>query len=134
MFGKEREILREYPCYALFYQEMGKNGICENIIASDSGDWSGNLFEFYLRTYHQICRKLRIPSSFARKYPGMETPIHNAMKELLVNCLVHADYREKQGVIVISSGSRITFENPGCLGVDREAALKGARRAQGIRF
>lgn len=125
MFGREREILQEYPCYALFYQEMGKNGIWENIIASDTGDFSCNLFEFYSRTYQRICRKIRIPASFAGKYPGAETPIHNAMKELLVNCLVHADYREKQGVMVMKAGSRITFENPGCLGVDREAALTG---------
>lgn len=127
MFGKEREIVREYPCYALFYQEMGKNGIWENVIASDSEDTGGGVFEFYLQVYRRICETLRIPVTFSQKYPGMETPIHSAVKELLVNCLVHADYREKQGVVVMKSQNRIIFENPGCLGVDREEALKGCK-------
>lgn len=127
MFGKEREIVREYPCYALFYQEMGKNGIWENVITSDSEDIGGGLFEFYLLVYRRICETLRIPLSFIQKYPGMETPIHSAVRELLVNCLVHADYREKQGVVVMKSQNRITFENPGCLGVDKEAAVKGCK-------
>ncbi len=125
MFGKESYIVQEYPCYALFYQEMGKNGIWNPLLSSDSGEWSGNLYEFFIRTYQCICRNIRIPVAFDRKYPGSETPIHNAIKELLVNCLVHADYREKQGVVVMKSGNKITFENPGCFGVDTERALKG---------
>ncbi len=125
MFGKEKEIVKRYPCYALFYQEMGKHGIEKTVIASDTGDWSGNLFDFYLLVYRRLKSDIRVPEAYKKDCPSDETPIHRGMKELLVNCLVHADYREKQGVLVLKSGSRVTFENPGCFGVDPEAAKRG---------
>ncbi len=125
MFGKEKEILREFPCYMLDYQELKRDGNWEDRIVSDSGDWSGNLFDFYCLVYGRIQREIKVPDVLDRR---QDTPLHKALKEVLANCLVHADYKEKQGVLIQKRGRRIVFENPGSFGTDKEQAVgEGSR-------
>ena len=60
MFGYEYEIVREFPSYFLDYQDMTVSESGQKKyhqvrrIVSSSGDWSGNLFDFYFR----VCRAL----------------------------------------------------------------------------
>ena len=48
MFGTEPAIVRQFPNYALEYraQAAEPEGHTDRIV-SDSGDWSGNLYDFY---------------------------------------------------------------------------------------
>ena len=55
----------------------------------------------------------------------METDIHVAVREALVNCLANADYTLPRGLVIIKKIDEITFENPGLLKVGIEQALKG---------
>lgn len=124
MFGREKEISRKYPCYALDYQELGSDGIWRDQIVSGTGDWSGNLFDFFCMVSERIGKKLRFPGE-QNQGRKQDTPLHRAIREVLVNCLVNADYEAKQGVIVQKAGNKLNFENPGCFGVDQEQALQG---------
>ena len=57
MFGYEYEITAVFPNYFLDYQENRTNGIYArwtDRITSQSGDWSGNVFDFLLRVIPQI--------------------------------------------------------------------------------
>ena len=54
-----------------------------------------------------------------------ETPIHQALREALVNTLVHADYSDRASVRVIKRPSGFEFRNPGALRVPVAQALKG---------
>lgn len=54
-----------------------------------------------------------------------ETPVHNAVREALVNCLVNADYFLPRGVVVESYPDRIIFKNPGTSIVGKRQMLKG---------
>ena len=55
MFGEEYRIIREFPEYFLDYREMMDPAIrWTDRIQSNSGDWTGNLFDFYFRTYNRL--------------------------------------------------------------------------------
>ncbi len=54
-----------------------------------------------------------------------DTPIHQALREALVNTLVHADYSDRAPVRVIRRPSGFEFRNPGALRVPVAQALKG---------
>ena len=52
MFGEEFRILYEYPEYFLDYREMLDPTIrWTDRVQSSSGDWTGNLFNFFFRVY-----------------------------------------------------------------------------------
>ncbi len=55
MFGKEWNIVRVFPHYFLDYrQETDPSNRWEDRITSQTGDWSGNLFDFYQRAYNKL--------------------------------------------------------------------------------
>ena len=93
MFGNEYEIVREYPNYFLDFREM-VNDITEwtDRIWSTSGDWSGNVFDFYRRIVTRIVQDLKVPFRLEGLYRIDDTPQHKAVREALANCLVNADY------------------------------------------
>ena len=55
MFGFEYEIVKHFPHYFLDYQErMDEENSWTDRIVSTSGDWSGNIYDFYFRVYQRI--------------------------------------------------------------------------------
>ena len=120
MFGNEYEIVREYPNYFLDFREM-VNDITEwtDRIWSTSGDWSGNVFDFYRRIVTRIVQELKVPFRLEGLYRIDDTPQHKAVREALANCLVNADYYGRGGVVVgkhcdriVSAWSAAGYENP----------------------
>ena len=116
MFGNEYEIVREYPNYFLDFREM-VNDITEwsDRIWSTSGDWSGNVFDFYRRIVTRIVQDLKVPFRLEGLYRIDDTPQHKAVREALANCLVNADYYGRGGVVVRKHRDRLVFENPGMI-------------------
>lgn len=54
-----------------------------------------------------------------------DTPLHQALREALVNTLIHADYSDRASVLVIKQPSGFVFRNPGTMRVPAETALHG---------
>ena len=54
-----------------------------------------------------------------------ETPVHVALREALVNALVHADYSDRASVLVVKRPDMFGFRNPGTMRIPVEVALKG---------
>ena len=126
MFGKEYEIVKEYPAYFLDYQEqMDLNTRWTDRIVSSSGDWSGNLYDFYFRVYNKITQDIKVPFKLDGGDRIDDTPVHSALREALANCLVNADYYGRQGLVIIKRRNGITFSNPGGFRIDVEAAKSG---------
>ena len=117
MFGHDKEILRQFPAYALDYQHWC-GGKLQMRLFSGSGGWSGNLFAFYTR----VCRQLS-PGQPAGH--GADAPVYTALREALANCLVNADYHGRGGIRVHRTPDRIVFSNPGGFCVDVNAAMTG---------
>ncbi len=126
MFGYEYEIVKEYPHYFLDYQEqMDPNIRWTDRIVSSSGDWSGNIYDFYFRVYNKITQDIKIPFKLKDGDRIDDTPVHNALREALANCLINADYYGRQGIVIIKKKDKITLSNPGGFRIDIEAAKSG---------
>lgn len=62
MLGAEYHIAREFPDYFLDYREVLDPTIrWTDRLHSSSGDWSGNLFDFYFRVYNKLIKDIKIP-------------------------------------------------------------------------
>jgi len=130
MFGNEYEIVREFPQYFLDYQEHYDTSIrWTNRFVSSSGEWSGNVFDFFYKVYNAIIQNPNIKRPFAIASDGVsrtdDTDMHEAIREALANCLIHADYYGDGGVVIKNYLDRIELANPGGLRVSLEYALAG---------
>ena len=126
MFGYEYEIVKEFPSYFLDYQEqLDPNTRWTDRIVSSSGDWSGNIYDFYFRVYNKLTQDLKVPFAMKNGVRVDETPVHEALREALANCLVNADYYGRQGVVVVKSKSDISLSNPGGFRIEIDAAKSG---------
>ena len=128
MFGEEYKILREYPEYFLDFREVLDPEIrWTDRLQSMSGDWTGNLFDFFFRVYPKLVKDVKVP--FKLKSDGLtreeETPVHKAIREAFVNCVVNADFHFARGIIVLKNPDSIIFENPGSIRTGKKQMLKG---------
>jgi predicted HTH transcriptional regulator len=126
MFGYEYEIVKEFPAYFLDYQEQfDPNTRWTDRIVSSSGDWSGNVYDFYFRVYNKITQDIKVPFKLEGGDRIDDTPVHKALREALANCLINADYYGRQGLVIIKKKDVITLSNPGGFRIDVEAAKSG---------
>lgn len=112
LFGFEDEIVKEYPYYYLEYQERDGDGEVSDRLASDSGRWSGNLFDFYLRISGKVVR-------------GLPGEVHKAVREAVVNCMMNGDYMGTGGIVIIKKKEELSITNPGSFRIDIKEAVNG---------
>lgn len=126
MFGYEYEIVKEFPTYFLDYQEqLDPNTRWTDRIVSSSGDWSGNIYDFYFRVYNKLAQDIKVPFKLESGDRIDDTPVHKALREALANCLINADYYGRQGIVIVKKKDLITFSNPGGFRIDLDAAKSG---------
>lgn len=126
MFGYEYEITREYNQYFLDYREVKDIRLrWVDRIVSNSGEWSGNLFDFYFLIVNKLTVDLPRPFKLDGITRVDETPVAEAIREALLNTLVNADYYGPRGLVIIKSLEGYKFANPGCLRISQKEALSG---------
>ena len=126
MFGEEFRILYEYPEYFLDYREMLDPTIrWTDRLQSSSGDWTGNLFDFFFRVYPKLVKDMKIPFKLEGITRIDDTPVHKALREALANCLVNTDFFLARGVVIKKDIDEIIMENPGCIRTGKDQMLKG---------
>ena len=126
MFGFEYEIVKEYPNYFLDYQEHDDETIrWTDRIISTSGEWSGNIFDFYYRVYNRITQIIKTPFKLQGDTRVDDTPVHKAMREALTNALIHANYYDRRGLVIHRRPGFVTIENPGSLRISATDAVSG---------
>ena len=126
MFGYEYEIVREFSGYFLDYQERMDPSIrWTHRVISSSGDWSGNLFDFYYRIISRLCSDLPVPFKLQNLSRVEDTELHKAVREALLNTLVHADYYGRRGTVVIKTPHYLSFANPGDMRISLAMAMDG---------
>ena len=126
MFGYEYEIVREFSGYFLDYQErLDPTMRWTHRVTSSSGDWSGNLFDFYYRIINRLTSDLPVPFRLDGMTRVDDTKLHEAVREALLNTLVHADYYGRQGTVVIKGLDKMSFANPGDMRISLKTALEG---------
>ena len=126
MFGREYDIVREFPHYFLDYQEkLSTDTRWTHRIVSSSGDWSGNLYDFFFRVYPRITSDLPVPFVTNGKDREDDTKLHLAVREVLLNSLAHADHYGRQGIVVVKKEDSLSFSNPGDIRIGLKVAMQG---------
>lgn len=127
MFGHEYDIVREFPDYFLDYQEKLDPQIrWTHRLISSSGDWSGNLFDFFFHVYNRLKKAFPVPFQLsADGSRNDEIPMYRALREMITNSLAHTDYYGRQGVVISRKEDTLEFANPGDMRTGLRAALSG---------
>lgn len=126
MFGKERRITKEYPEYFLDYREhLDPNIRWTDRVYSQEPEWSGNVFDFFTRVSAKLVLDLKKPFKLVNQVRIDETPMHDAVREALVNCLVNTDFYQPWSVIIEKYPDKITMANPGTIIAGKNQMLKG---------
>ena len=129
MLGREEAVRERFPHWHLSYRELpsdpsaGQRWV--DRVAAD-GTWNANVFEFYSRIIVKLHEGLKVPFALeAGQFRQEETPAHQALREALVNTLIHADYEGRAGIRVLRDPSGYEFINPGLLLVTAQQVWKG---------
>ena len=127
MFGQQQAISEVFPDYMLDYQERESDDVAIRWIDRlvPDGNWSGNLFDFYRRVSIKLTQDIKIPFKLKNGERQDDTPIHIAIREALVNSLVHADYSDRASVKIVKYPNSFYFRNPGLMRVPIEISLQG---------
>ena len=126
MFGKEYRITHHFHEYFLDYREMLDPVIrWTDRIQSQSGDSSGNVFDFFFRVYNKIARDFPKPFKLDGVFRVDDTPMHRALREALANCFSNADYYLPRGLVILKDSEKIVLQNPGSIRTGMEQMLKG---------
>ena len=127
MFGKMRSILDGVPHYIVDYQEHSENPEDRWLdrITTD-GTWSGNLYDFALKSYRKLTEDLKVPFRLKDNVQRIdESHVHQALREALVNTLIHGNYAASTGILIIKHPQKFSFRNPGLLRISLDKAFEG---------
>ena len=126
MFGQEYLITSEFPEYFLDYREKLDPSIrWTDRVQSQSGDWSGNVFDFFRTVYPKVIADFKKPFLTEGVVRVEEGPRHLAVREAIANCLVNADFFQSWSVVIERYPDRIELANPGVIRVGKEQMLSG---------
>jgi len=92
---------------------------------SSSGDWSGNIYDFYFRVYNRIAQSVKVPFALDGISRIDDTELHKALREALANTLINADYYGNTGVVIERNITSITMTNAGTFRIDLDEAING---------
>ena len=128
MFGKDDSIREGLPSYSVDYREKCSDD--PEVRWTDrltiDGTWHPNLFQFYLRAMQRLFSDLKLPFALSEDlHRKGESPVHEAIREALINALVHADYFGQGGIVIQKHADCFGFSNPGSLLVSLDQMFKG---------
>lgn len=127
-FGQEYEITNYAPQYLLDYREESSGSRrWDDRVVSQSGDWSGNLIDFYYLVTERLVRHFKMPFSTDETgtVHGSLNPVTEAANEAVANALVHAFYGANGSIRIILKDDQLKVSNPGSLLVDWRVAVAG---------
>ncbi|HEX4961566.1 MAG TPA: RNA-binding domain-containing protein [Thermoanaerobaculia bacterium] len=127
MLGKLPAIQEAVPNYMLDYQERPAPKVELRWIdrLTTDGEWSGNLFDFCRLTLRKLYKDLPISFQLSGATRVDETPVHVALREALVNTLIHADFSGSVSILIVKRPDLFGFRNPGCMRVALADAMAG---------
>lgn len=128
MFGTDDAIREALPQYHVDYRE--KMSADPAIRWTDrltiDGTWQPNLFQFYTKVILRLYSDLKTPFVLDKDlFRKGEAEVHEAVREALVNALIHADYAGMGGIVIEKLPHRFIFSNPGTLLVSLDQLLQG---------
>lgn len=129
MFGSFTTLREALPSFHVDYREKlsADPAVRWTDRVVPDGTWESNVFQFYQRVVQRLSADLKIPFQLNRElYRKDDTIVHEALREAVVNALIHADYRGQGGIVIERYPDRFELSNPGSLLVSREQLLRGS--------
>ena len=127
MFGRAEVISDALPHYMVDYQERpearAKRRWIDRLVPD--GSWSGNVYDFFRRVYQKLTVDLKVPFQLQDGQRIEDTPVHEALREALVNTLIHADFSGRVSVLVVKRPDMFGFRNPGLMRIPIAQAVVG---------
>lgn len=129
MFGKTESITDQActPWYFVDYQERMGDVLQKRWTDRlyPDGTWETNLYQYFFRVYNKLAQTLPAPFQLNGIARQDETTAHVAIREALVNTLVHCNYAVQGNIVVTRNKEQITFRNPGCMLISVEDFYEG---------
>ena len=127
MFGRAEVIADALPYYMVDYQERPEAKAEKRWVDRlvPDGTWSGNVYDFFRKVYQKLIVDLKVPFQLQAGQRIDDTPVHEALREALVNTLIHADFSGRVSVLVVKRPDMFGFRNPGLMRVPPERAVRG---------
>ncbi|MFH1618996.1 MAG: RNA-binding domain-containing protein [bacterium] len=127
MFGSREAIFSVRPRHLIDFRLLAAESSGEETRWEDRIAWEGNLYDAFFQIYPRLTGSLKIPFRLEGPHRLDQTPAHEALREALVNMLVHADYAEPAALLVKTSPRQFIFRNPGFSRVSEDDLLTGDR-------
>ena len=127
-FGDFNEITNVLPYFFLDYREhLSPDVRWTDRVCSGDANWSGNIFDFFFRINQSITAGVKVPFKIASDNVTRDddTPVHKALREVLANALIHADYHGRRGIVIDKYPKRLEVSNPGTLRMSKSVAIAG---------
>ena len=127
-FGDFNEITNVLPYFFLDYREhLSPDVRWTDRVCSGDANWSGNIFDFFFRINQSITAGVKVPFKIASDNVTRDddTPVHKALREVLANALIHADYHGRRGLVIDKYPKRLEVSNPGTLRMSKSVAIAG---------
>lgn len=125
MFGKNHCIRRNLEYYFLDYRETTGTERWNYRIHSNSGEWSGNVYDFVNMVMDRLSFKIGSRFTLEGFVNTNGSEMYTSIREAVINAVIHADYKVSGGVTIVFSEKEISIRNPGTMRVKLEYAMKG---------
>ena len=127
MFGRAEVIRDALPHYMVDFQERPEAKAEKRWVDRlvPDGSWSGNIYDFFRKVYQKLTADLKIQFQLKDGQRIEDTPVHEALREALVNTLIHADFSGRASVLVVKRPDMFGFRNPGLMRISPEMAIQG---------
>ncbi|OAT75198.1 hypothetical protein A9B99_16945 [Mangrovibacter phragmitis] len=83
------------------------------------------MFDFYRKVYQKLVADLKVPFTLEEGQRRTDTPVHIALREALVNTLVHADFTGRVSILIVKRPDMFGFRNPGLMRLPLEDVIAG---------
>ena len=127
MFGKEQAIYAYFPRFKLDYMEHSDDGLPWSYRrVTGDGLWNGNIFNYFLTVRNRISSDLELPFEIGKDMRRIaDNDVRKAVRETLLNSLIHADYLGDLVVKIEKWYGKIRVANSGLFRIPVEVAEKG---------
>ena len=117
LLGKRKALRAVFPAFRLEYRETD-TGFCLSTLRPGPPE---NVFSFYTMVSH----RLTAVSSLLAQDPGEGEALAGALREAVLNAVLHADYFSRGGLTIQRTAAELTVSNGGLLRVSPEQARAG---------
>lgn len=127
MFGSGLAVRERFENIRMDYLDESNltPGIRWNDRLTYDGMWENNLYNFIKRTMPKLVKDIRRPFHLSGMSRVDDTPVHKAIREAVINLVIHADYHITGVLKIVKRDDGFLFSNPGNLKLSVSSIYEG---------